>query len=219
MIKEKKYTKEELLNILSTLDKEVSLTLGTAKEQGGYYQLILVGGSVMLMSDLTERNTTKDIDTFGVPFPLIEIVSHYDLINSASLVYEDYLPYNYEDRLVQLDIETEAIIFARPSNEDLAVMKLYSNRTIDQDDLECEAFYNSLDWDLLDHLVYDEDEAIASSLSPDYRYKFMVRTYENYAKKHGHVPNSTRVSEKISNISYWEEYNQSHDSIGGSGAR
>ena len=67
--------------------------------------------------------------------------------------------------------------FFRPSTEDLAVMKLYSWRKQDQMDLTSPEMLAELDLGLLDHLVHDENEAKASSLT-SLTYRKMVEVYE-----------------------------------------
>lgn len=59
----------------------------------------------------------------------------------------------------------------------------------DQQDLESPAMLEAIDWSKLDLLVYSPDEARASTLSPK-RYREMVATYEDYARRHNHAPNA-----------------------------
>ena len=62
-------------------------------------------------------------------------------------------------------------------------MKLYGWRPNDIADLTSKSFLDRVDWDLLDRLVYGDDEARASALTPR-RYEEMVSIYEEYRKEY-----------------------------------
>ena len=188
----KDYTKRDLIDVLLALDEEVALGLGTAEEADGWYQLVFIGGSGLLLGNLTTRTVTRDIDTFSIPHELQPYTDNYELINNRAAIFEYAIPYNYPDRLIELDLPTKAIKFFRPSNEDLAVMKLYALRDHDLDDLHSPQFVRELDWNLMDYLVYDKDEAQASALS-EHGYRMMKNAYEKYAKQYGHTPNPEGV--------------------------
>ena len=117
------------------------------------------------------------------------VLANYAAVNQAVAAYADQIPYNFEDRLLRLDLPTETIDFLTPSVEDLAVMKLYGWRPSDQQDLESPAMLDAIDWTKLDRLVFDPDEAMASALSPR-RYQEMASIYADFARRHGHAPNA-----------------------------
>lgn len=180
------YGKEELLSMLAKIDQEASLTFGTVAKK---LPVVIVGGSAFLLHDLTNRPTTRDVDVLAHDDALRDILSNYHAVNAAVTAYIDQVPYNFEERLVHIDLKTETVEFLTPSFEDLAIMKLYGWRPNDQVDLENPAFLERVDWDALDNLVYNPDEARASALS-DRRYKEMVSTYEEYSRRNGHEPNA-----------------------------
>ena len=180
------YGKEQLLSTLRKIDEEASLALG---ETSPLLPVIIVGGSAFLLHDLTKRPTTHDIDILSCHKALRPILSNYRTVNGAVAAYMDQIPYNFEDRLIPVEIETKTVEFLTPSIEDLAIMKLYGWRPNDQEDLESPDFLERVNWPLLDKLVYDPDEAKASALSPR-RYREMASIYEEYARKHGHEPNA-----------------------------
>ena len=179
------YGKERLTKLLLAIDEEATLLLGDQNER---FPVIIVGGSAFLMHDLTNRPTTHDVDVLSCHAALRTILANYAAVNGSVAAYADHIPYNFEDRLVKLELPTKTIDFITPSVEDLAVMKLYGWRPNDQQDLTSEAMLDAIDWQKLDRLVYDPDEAMASALSPR-RYREMVGVYEDYAKEHGHEPN------------------------------
>jgi hypothetical protein len=166
--------------------KEATLVLGNLPQK---LPVIIVGGSALMLHDLTRRPATHDIDVLSYHEALRDILANYRAVNSSVKAYVDQIPYNFEDRLVRVDIETATVEYLTPSLEDLAVMKLYGWRPNDQEDLESPGLLGELDWEKLDQLVYDPDEAQASALSQR-RYREMVAVYEEYARKHGHEPNA-----------------------------
>lgn len=179
------YGKERIVDLLLTIDEEVALLFGAA---GQRYPVVIVGGSAFLLHDLTNRPTTHDVDVLSYHAALRGVLSNYTAVNGSVVAYVDQVPYNFEERLVSLDLPTKAVDFMTPSIEDLAVMKLYGWRPSDQQDLESPAMLDAIDWNALDRLVYDPGEAQASILSPR-RYREMVSIYEDYARRHGHAPN------------------------------
>ena len=84
--------------------------------------------------------------------------------------------------MIPLDIGARFIRYFTPSLEDLAVMKLYAYRPNDIIDLHSQAFVDRLDWGLLEWLIFDEGEALASSPS-ERSYQEMVCAYRQYKKE------------------------------------
>ena len=180
------YGKERLVELLLTMDEEATLLLGA---DGRCFPVVIVGGSAFLLHDLTNRPTTHDVDVLSCHAALRGVLANYAAVNQAVAAYADQIPYNFEDRLLRLDLPTETIDFLTPSVEDLAVMKLYGWRPNDQQDLESPAMLDAIDWEKLDRLVFDPDEAMASALSPR-RYREMASIYADFARRHGHAPNA-----------------------------
>lgn len=180
-----KYGKDRLVELLLSIDEEATLLLN---ETNSYrYSVVIVGGSAFMLNELTNRPATHDIDVLAYHDDLREVLSKYRAVNSAVSAYIDQIPYNFESRLTKLELPTSTVDFYTPSVEDLAIMKLYGWRPNDQQDLESPQVLEKIDWKQMDYLVYDSDEACASALSPR-RYREMIATYENYARKHGHEP-------------------------------
>ena len=173
--------KSALEQTLRDIDEEAYLALGATSPLP---KVVIVGGAAFMLRDLTQRNVTHDIDVFSADNSVREVISHYPQVNGAVAAYMDQIPYNFEDRLVPLDLNTRAIEFLVPSTEDLAVMKLYAYRPNDIQDIESAAKNNLIDWDMLEHLVYDHDEAQASALS-ERSYKEMVHCYKLFKERCG----------------------------------
>ncbi|MCF0230686.1 MAG: hypothetical protein HUJ63_00055, partial [Enterococcus sp.] len=145
--------------------------------------VVIVGGSAFILRNLTSRAVTHDIDILISDQLVSKTMSNYPNMNKRVATFMDQIPYNFEDRLQKIDLPTKSINFVTPSNEDLAVMKLYSWRPNDIEDLTNPEFLRVLDWDLLDTLIYSENEAIASALV-ERRYKEMVSIYEQYREQY-----------------------------------
>lgn len=170
--------RESLVNTLLAIDEEFSLA-ATADVRP---KIIIVGGAAFFLHDFTERQATHDIDILHTDAIARDVLSHYPNVNGAVVAYEDHLPYNFEDRLVALDIGAQAIDFCTPSIEDLIVMKLYAERPHDLQDIDEAARCDQIDWKLLGHLVYDPDEARGSVLVPR-RYDEMVGAFERFRER------------------------------------
>lgn len=177
-----RYTQNDVIGELLEIDEEVFYELGA---DGRKYSVVLVGGSALMAMGATDRPDTGDIDVIHVDREIADIVGRHGCVNGAASAYVDRLPYNYEDRIVELPIETRAVEFLSPSPEDIAVMKLYACRGNDVADLTSEAFAAKVDMDLLEHLVMSPDEAAASRIADpedDFVLREMRDMFERYRK-------------------------------------
>ncbi len=86
---------------LLDIDEEAYLVLGTVEPKP---KIVIVGGAAFMLRDLTQRSVTHDIDVLSIEDSVREIVSHYPQVNGLVVAYMDQIPYNYEDRFVQLDL-------------------------------------------------------------------------------------------------------------------
>lgn len=168
--------KNELIEILLGIDEEASLTLGNSPHKP---TVIIVGGAAFLLRDLTNRKVTHDIDVLSIDEELKAIIASYPEVNQSVSAYMDQIPYNFEDRLVELNIGTTTVHFVVPSLEDLIIMKLYAQRPNDIQDIESAAKSNLINWDLLEYLVYSGDEAKAST-NIKRRYNEMVDAFKRF---------------------------------------
>lgn len=180
------FSQERLKSLLLEIDEEAELEAGA----GERYSVVIVGGAAFMLAELTGRNATRDVDVLRADEAIQGVLARHRQLNTQVQVYADRLPKGFEGRLVRIPIETAAVDFFRPSTEDLAVMKLYSWRKQDQIDLTSPEMLAELDFNLLDHLVYDEDEAKASSLT-SLAYRKMVEVYEREFK-----PKAARLAAK-----------------------
>ena len=167
------YSHESLRKLLLEIDEEAELELGCEKR----YSVVIVGGAAFMLDRLTDRNATRDVDVLRADEAVRAILMRHRQLNTQVQVYADRLPKGFEGRLVKISLDTATVDFYRPSAEDLAVMKLYSWRKQDRIDLMSRKFIAEVDFDLLDSLVYGEEEAMASSLTP-LSYRKMTEVYE-----------------------------------------
>ena len=173
---------EALRRMLLDADEEAFLTLGPLPVRP---KVVIVGGSALMLRDLTSRPATHDVDVLEADAELERILSRYPAINASVAAHADEIPYNFESRLTRLDLPTQLIDYLTLSLEDLVVMKLYAWRPNDIADLTSPALLAALDWESLEHLVY-EDESRASALS-ERRWHEMTLAYEQFKKGAEHA--------------------------------
>ncbi len=171
--------KIQLEKFLLSIDEEASLLIGDVSVRP---RVVIVGGAAFMLRDLTDRTITHDIDVFQAEDIVANILFQYPEVNGRVAAFSDQIPYGFEDRLISLNLNTKAIDFVTPTTEDLIVMKLYSMRPNDIQDIDNAADKKLIDWDFLENLVYNKDEARASILS-EKRYKEMIQAFENYKKR------------------------------------
>ena len=155
--------KAELMERLYRLDEDADLMFDDDRK----FEMIVVGGSALILLNSISR-ATHDIDAINVPRDLIDLLDKYD-INTQAETYINNFPYNFETRLVPIEMETRKIRFYTASLEDIVIAKLCSVRDTDRSDLVEETILRTLNWELLDYLATDEDELKASILN-DWRY-------------------------------------------------
>lgn len=175
--------REELIAKLKRIDENVFFS--GSIETGARASTIIVGASALLLCDLSHKSATKDVDVLKVEQSIRNIMFEDRDFNSQCSIFSQCLPYNFEDRLVKIDIETYVIDVYVPSIEDMTVMKLYRWERPDIEDLTAPEFLERLNWDQLDHLVHSPYEAAASRIadqSDDRELKNLFFNYCEYEK-------------------------------------
>ena len=169
--------KHKLIENLLDLDEEAYFLFsddeGIVQQR---FEVIVVGSSSLILKDLIARGT-RDTDILRAPRQLVPLLEKYNM-NMRVVSYLDSFPYNYEDRLTLLPIAGRIIDFYSPAVEDLIVSKLYRNESHDLEDFQSIFDAVSVDWHILDELVYDDNEAKAA-MSISRRYEEMVNSYES----------------------------------------
>ena len=146
----------ELIERLKRLDEDASLMFDDDRR----FRIVIVGGGALILLETIDR-ATLDIDALSVSRELLPLLERYD-INALVAAYINNFPYNYEDRLHKLEIESSKIDFYTASLEDIVIAKLCSFRDTDRQDVISPEVLKEIDWDLLEKLATDEDELKAN---------------------------------------------------------
>lgn len=163
----------ELRQRLIEFDRAVALI-----HPGRSYHLVLAGGGALLLLGHLSR-VTEDMDALKCSPELVALMQDYDINNRVSGAYGDHFPYNWEDRLVPLDVETKVVECYAVSLEDLVASKLCSERPIDAFDVRRPEIVMAVNWDLLAEVA---SEMEMSQLNPR-RYGDLVRDFEAYKEE------------------------------------
>ena len=159
----------ELRERLIKLDEEIYLTY-----EGKESICVVVGGGALLLFGYISR-ATLDIDVLLASREIIPFFDKYDInMKVSSLIYR--FPYNFEDRLIKIGLDTKAVKYYSLSLEDLVVSKLYSGRIKDQQDIGNIKVLNNIDWEQLDNLII---EAKMSTLN-EREYSELLSMYNEY---------------------------------------
>ena len=170
--------RDEIIHNLLRFDEEARIVL---EKYSVKPKVVIMGGSAFILTEHLDR-VTHDIDVLSLPRELYYVLGIHNMNQQVS-AYVDNLPQNYENRLVSLELGETLLDYFTPALEDLVVTKLYSLRPQDSEDISSENVLRDINWELLEHLVYDEDEAQASKIV-EHRYKEMVKNFEAYKKEH-----------------------------------
>jgi hypothetical protein len=142
-----------------------------------FYLVLAGGGALLLMGHLSR--VTEDMDALKCSPELVALMDKYDINNRIQGAYGDHFPYNWEDRLVRLDIETAVIACYAASLEDIVASKLCSDRSDDEFDVRRPEVVSAVDWDLLE-VVAQEMELSQLNVR---RYKNFLYNYEAYREE------------------------------------
>lgn len=119
----------EMRDVILDIDDKVS------EHNGWHPSMIVAGGCAMILNGWSSRRYTDDIDVLDYDRDMNDVLREFPQVNGNVNAYSDQIPYNYEDRLREIPIDTSAVSVLTPSLEDLVVMKLYAWRGKDVDDL------------------------------------------------------------------------------------
>ena len=165
----------KLIERLKRLDEDASLMFDDDRR----FRVVIVGGGALILLETIDR-ATLDIDALSVSRELLPLLERYD-INARVAAYINNFPYNYEDRLHKLEIESSKIDFYTASLEDIVIAKLCSFRDTDRQDVISPEVLKEIDWDLLEKLATDEDE-LKANIS-DRGYSEFMYNYEEYVRR------------------------------------
>ena len=170
------FFKEDLLERLARLDEDVDLLFDDDRQ----FKMVIVGGSALILLETITR-ATLDIDALDVSPEIVDLLEKYD-INTRVGTFINNFPYNYDERLVPIPMNSRRIKFFTASLEDIVIAKLYSGRATDIQDIIDPNVLAAIDWVKLDYLATDEFEAKASALNP-YRYQEFLDSYMTYKER------------------------------------
>lgn len=171
-------------------------TYGEYPEDGYKYYVIVIGGSVLIMEDVSSMPMTGDIDVFSIYLPSggQELMRDYAM-NMRSQAYPYTLPYNYEERL-EILAETVYFVAYRVSWEDILFAKLQRNDSRDQNDADNIANTGNFDWILFRDILTDPNDGCGSGITRP-AYQELLLAYNEFADRWGEYVYSTY---EISNL-------------------
>ena len=135
------------------------------------------------MHDVSAKQVTKDVDILEIELAARQVLLNDPDFNMGCQAYCMCIPYNFDQRLMEIDLGLTTLRVLTPSLEDLAVMKLYRWEAPDISDLTNPEFIKRIDLELLDRLVYDPNEAVASRIADpenDREFQNLLHNYKTY---------------------------------------
>ncbi len=178
--------KVDLIERLVRLDEDADLMFDDDRT----FNMIIVGGSALIFLEVVAR-ATRDIDAIEASPEIRELLARYD-INMDVAAYMNNFPFNYEDRIVPIDINTRRVKYYTASLEDIVIAKLCSGRPTDRQDIISEKVLRTIDWNLLDRLANEEDEIKQNCLN-SFRYNEFKDDYDEYVRRYRPCANSPSV--------------------------
>lgn len=175
MVKKLQMGASELRQRLLEFDRAV----GLLHPNRSFYLVLAGGGALMLLGHLSR--VTADMDALKCSPELLTLMEKYDINDRIWGPYGDHFPYNWEDRLVPLDVETKVVKCYSASLEDIVASKLCSDRSADGVDVRQPEMVAAINWELLEVAA---KEMALSQLNPR-RYQGFLRNYESFRREYG----------------------------------
>lgn len=167
--------KQELISKLIAMDDEISMIFPNEDK----INVTIVGGGALILQGYLNR-ITLDIDLVDIYYPILNpIFEKYD-VNCRSNAFADCLAENYESRLKHVDIKTKIVDYYTLSLEDLVIMKLFSSRGKDHDDIRVKDVLDNLNWVKLEQIISSGE--VDNSFN-ERRYKEFLSRYSDYVKE------------------------------------
>lgn len=176
-----KITKNELLNRLHRFDEEIFLLALEKEDTEVRFRMDIVGSSCLLLNEINVP-ATQDIDVIRHNIRLDEkILYKYDM-NTRSTTMENYLPYNYQDRMIKLNIETKIVDYYYLSLEDVIVAKIVAAREKDDAHLNSNNLVSKIHWPTLKMCMNEMRYSLLNIKDFDW----MVIRYNDFVKRNNH---------------------------------
>lgn len=174
-------TKEGILDRLHKFDEEIYLDALNNDELNYRFRVDIVGSCCLLLNEINIP-VTEDIDIVRITaYVSDELLQKYDMNTRASGLV-NFLPYNYEDRMIKFNINTKIVDYYILSLEDAVVAKIVAARQKDDDHLMASNLAQKIHWPTLKICM----EEIKLSLLNEKDYTWMVNRYNNYCRRHEH---------------------------------
>lgn len=176
-----KITRNELLKRFRRFDDELFLYALENDIQGIRLRIEIVGSSCLLLNEINIP-ATEDIDIVRMDrYVDPSILYKYDM-NTRAAGIENYLPYNYRDRMIKFNMETKIVDFYYLSLEEVIVAKIVAAREKDDDHLKAKNIAEKIHWPTLKICM----EEIKLSLLNEKDYSWMVNRYNEFVRRNGH---------------------------------
>lgn len=144
-------------------------------------RLDIVGSSTLMFHNI-DIPVTEDIDVIKMSrYIHPDFFEKYDF-NTRSTAIENYIPYNYIDRMEKLDIDTKIIDYYIISIEDAVVCKIVAGRLKDDDHLNSNNLIERINWKKIKTCA----EEMKLTFVDDYHYHMFVLQYNNFVRKKKH---------------------------------
>lgn len=174
-------TKELLLERLYQFDDEVFDMALKNNSENDRVRVEIVGSACLLLNEINIP-ATEDIDIIRTSVSNVEtIMLKYDMNNRAAIM-ENYIPYNYQDRLVKFNIDTKIVDYYILSLEDIVICKIVSARDKDDAHLKANNIAKHIHWPTLKVCM----EEMKLSLLNENDYKWMVLRYNSFVERNHH---------------------------------
>ena len=174
-------TRSELLERLLEFDDEVFHAALELNEENERCRVEIVGSTCLMLNEINIP-VTEDIDVIrtDINTKLVSMDKYY--MNTRSKAVENYMPYNYQDRLVKFNIDTKIVDYYILSLEDAIICKIVASRPKDDDHLKADNIADKIHWPTLKMCM----EEMKLSLLNINDYKWMVNRYNNFVRRHNH---------------------------------
>lgn len=176
-----KLEEADLYERLYQLDEDIDAYIDEKNLKIRHLDIVIAGSSALVFNNIHIKKT-EDIDIIKISnYISEELLEKYDM-NTRVGGLENFFPYNYQDRIIKLNLKTFIADYYILSLEDIAVAKIQADRGKDWEHLKNEELLSRINWSLLKICALEMED----SLLNDRQYQWFLSRYNYFVEVNGH---------------------------------
>lgn len=176
-----KLEEADLYERLYQLDEDIDAYIDEKNLKIMYLDIVIAGSSALIFNNIHIKKT-EDIDIIKIGNNIPEALLEKNDMNTRVAGLENFFPYNYQDRIMKLNLKTFIADYYILSLEDIVVAKIQADRGKDWEHLKNEELLSRINWLLLKICALE----MKDSLLNNRQYQWFLSRYNYFVEVNGH---------------------------------